>query len=261
MEEAGAAEEDGLHRGQQSADEPGSAPRSTLRPFHDSSDDGESAERQLDQLPGSVRTHPLQPPVTRRRSRGSRSLTLRPGLQAALDAITTGPAFVRNGRMDILATNLLGRAFHAETFAAPGEGNIARYTFLDPRAQSFYPNWETAADIVVAILRTEAGRDPFNKAIQDLVGELSTRSDEFRIRWSKHNVRWHGAGTKSFHHPVVGDLTFAYEDMQFIQHHGLTFLIYVPEPGSPSEERTRLLASWQATTDTSTSVDPARSSR
>ena len=195
------------------------------------------------------------------RRRAGKSTVLRPGIQLMLDAITGGPAVVRNGRMDILATNLLGRAFHAETFAAPREGNIARYTFLDPRAQSFYPNWETAADIVVAILRTEAGRDPFNKAIQDLVGELSTRSDEFRIRWSKHNVRWHGAGTKSFHHPVVGDLTFAYEDMQFIQHHGLTFLIYVPEPGSPSEERTRLLASWQATTDTPTSVDPARSSR
>lgn len=184
------------------------------------------------------------------RRRSGRNTAIRPGMQLMLDAITGGPAVVRNGRMDVLAANLLGRAFHAETFDGPGEGNIALYLFLDPRARKFYPNWEAAADIVVAILRTEAGRDPYNKAIQDLIGKLSTCSDEFRVRWGRHNVRQHGAGTKSFHHPIVGDLTFAYEAMQFIQHPGLTFLIYVPEPGSPSEERIRLLASWQASNET-----------
>ena len=190
------------------------------------------------------------PLPTRQRGRGStRAAAVRPGMQLVLDTITGGPALIRNGRMDILAANALGRALHTETLESPGDGNIARYTFLDPRADDFYPHWDSAADIVVAILRTEAGRDPYNKAIQDLVGELSTRSDQFRIRWGAHNVRQHGAGTKNFIHPIVGELTFAYEDMQFIQQPGLTFLIYATETESASEERIRLLASWQATQD------------
>ena len=192
-----------------------------------------------------------QPPIPTKpwRRGNTRAAAVRPGMQLVLDAITGGPALIRNGRLDILAANMLGRAFHTETLESPGDGNIARYTFLDPRARDFYPNWDTAADIVVAILRTEAGRDPYDKAIQDLVGELSTRSDQFRTRWGAHNVRQHGAGTKSFIHPIVGELTFAYEDMQFVQQPGLTFLIYVTEPGSASEERVQLLASWQATQD------------
>lgn len=190
------------------------------------------------------------PTPTRPRSRGNgRPTPVSKGMQLVLDAITGGPALIRNGRMDILATNMLGRALHSETLESPGEGNIARYAFLDPRARDFYPHWESAADIVVAILRTEAGRDPYDKAIQDLVGELSTRSDEFRVRWGAHDVRLHGAGRKTFIHPIVGEVEFAYEDMQLVQQPGLTFLIYATESGSPSEERIRLLASWQATRD------------
>jgi len=188
-------------------------------------------------------------PTAPRRRGSPRAAAVRPAMQLVLDAITGGPALIRNGRMDILATNTLGRAFHTETFEKPGEGNIARYTFLDKRAHDFFPNWDTAADIVVAILRTEAGRDPYDKAIQDLVGELSTRSDQFRTRWGAHNVRQHGAGRKQFVHPIVGEVDFAYEDMQFVQQPGLTFLIYAAESGSASEERVQLLASWQATKD------------
>jgi transcriptional regulator with XRE-family HTH domain len=203
-----------------------------------------------------------QAPIpTKPRRHRSRSAAVRPGRQLVLDAITGGPALIRNGRMDILAANVLGRAFYTETLESPGDGNIARYTFFDPRAQDFYPNWDAAAGIVVAILRTEAGRDPYDRSIQDLVGELSTRSDPFRMRWGAHNVRQHGAGTKSFIHPIIGELTFVYEDMQFIQQPGLTFLIYATELGSPSEERVRLLASWQATQDAAdnTAAIPAAS--
>ncbi len=173
---------------------------------------------------------------------------IRRGLQLALDTITTGPAFVRNGRMDILATNALGRAFYEDVFAAPGLGNLARFNFLDlARSRVFYPDWDTAADASVAILRTEAGRDPYDKGLQDLIGELSTRSDEFRTRWGAHNVRRHGTGVKSFHHAIVGDLTLAYEGLELTTEPDLSFLIYAAEPGSPSEERLRLLASWAAT--------------
>ena len=112
------------------------------------------------------------------------------------------PAIIRNGRMDLLATNHLGRAMHASLYDSEPGGvpNFARYTFFDDDSHRFYPNWDTAADTCVAILRTEAGRDPHDKALHDLVGELSTRSEEFRGRWSSHNVRLHGAGVKHFSH-------------------------------------------------------------
>lgn len=125
-----------------------------------------------------------------------------------LDAVTEGPAFVRNGRMDLLAANRLARAFYAQVYADPqSPANLARFTFLDDNAHRFYPDWDSAADICVAILRTEAGRDPRDKDLHDLVGELSTRSTEFRTHWGSHNVRHHGTGAKTFHHHIVGNLT------------------------------------------------------
>lgn len=165
-----------------------------------------------------------------------------------LDAVTAGPAFVRNGRMDILAANQLARAFYADVYATPGnQANLARFNFLDPASRRFYPDWDQAADMAVAILRTEAGRNPHDKDLHDLVGELSTRSDDFRTRWGAHNVRHHGTGTKRFHHPAVGDLTLAYEGLEMTAEPGLSLTIYTAEPGSPSEEGLRLLASWAAT--------------
>ncbi|MEV5342122.1 helix-turn-helix transcriptional regulator [Streptomyces sp. NPDC052676] len=169
-------------------------------------------------------------------------------LQWVLDAVTAGPAFVRNGRMDVLAANQLFRAFYADLYAAPGnQQNLARFTFLDPAARRFYPDWDSFADITVAIVRTEAGRNPHDKDLHDLVGELSTRSDAFRIRWGAHNVRHHGTGTKHFHHTAVGDLTLAFEGLEMAAAPGLTLTIYTAEPGSPSEEGLRLLATWAAT--------------
>jgi transcriptional regulator with XRE-family HTH domain len=169
-------------------------------------------------------------------------------LQWVLDAVTAGPAFVRNGRMDLLAANELARAFYADVYASAGnQANLARFQFLDPASRRFYPDWEQAADIAVAILRTEAGRSPHDKGLHDLVGELSTRSDDFRTRWGAHNVRHHGTGTKRFRHRTVGDLTLAYEGLEMTAAPGLTLTIYTAEPGSASEEGLRLLASWAAT--------------
>ncbi|MER7378026.1 helix-turn-helix transcriptional regulator [Streptomyces lanatus] len=169
-------------------------------------------------------------------------------LQWTLDAITAGPAFVRNGRMDIVATNQLARAFYRDIYATPGnQANLARFQFLDPASRRFYPDWDLFADIAVAILRTEAGRNPYDKELHDLVGELSTRSEEFRTRWGAHNVRRHGTGTKRFHHEVVGEVTLAYEGLELTAEPGLTLTIYAAEPGSASEESLRLLASWAAT--------------
>jgi hypothetical protein len=133
--------------------------------------------------------------------------------------------------------------------------NFARFTFLDSAAHRFYPDWERAADTAVANLRTAAGRSPHDKALHDLVGELSTRSDEFRRRWSAHNVRTHGSGVKAFHHHVVGDLSLAWESLDLRAEPGLTMTIYAAEPGSPTQQALNLLASWAATHDPSDRTD------
>jgi transcriptional regulator with XRE-family HTH domain len=190
----------------------------------------------------------------RPRRRAGTRWTPRPSLQWVLDKFTA-PAIVRNGRMDLLACNHLGRAMHASVYesAAGAPPNFARFTFLDlDAARDFYPDWDGAADICVAILRTEAGRDPHDKDLHDLVGELSTRSPDFRHRWSSHNVRQHGAGTKRFHHSDVGDLELAYESVDMISDPGLTLTLYAAEPGSPTAHALDLLASWAAVTDDTT---------
>jgi transcriptional regulator with XRE-family HTH domain len=184
--------------------------------------------------------------LIRPRRRATKRWTPRPALQWTLDAITHGPAIIRNGRMDLLATNHLGRAMHSSLYdrVAGGPPNFARYTFLEEDARRFYPKWDIAADTVVAILRTEAGRDPHDKELHDLVGELSTRSEEFRRRWSAHDVRLHGAGTKEFHHTAVGDLVLAYESLDMVSEAGLNLTIYAAEPASPTADALTLLASW-----------------
>lgn len=184
----------------------------------------------------------------RPRRRVSKRWTPRPALTWVLDSITA-PAIVRNGRMDLLTANRLGRAMHASVYDSAGsqQPNFARFTFLDlDVAHDFYPDWDTAADTCVSILRTEAGRDPHDKDLHDLIGELSTRSAEFRRRWGNHDVRLHGAGTKLFHHAVVGDLDLAYESVDMISDPGLTLTIYAAEPCSATAHALDLLASWTA---------------
>jgi transcriptional regulator with XRE-family HTH domain len=194
--------------------------------------------------------------LVRPRRRASKRWTPRPALQWALEAITHGPAIIRNGRMDLLATNHLGRAMHSSLYDnnPTGPPNFARYTFLDEDSRRFYPHWETAADTAVAILRTEAGRDPHDKGLHDLVGELSTRSEEFRRRWSTHNVRLHGAGTKQFHHRIVGDLVLAYESFDLVAEPGMSLTIYAAEPTSSTAEALALLASWAAAQNVDTAT-------
>ncbi|GAA4773891.1 helix-turn-helix transcriptional regulator [Microbacterium gilvum] len=171
----------------------------------------------------------------------------RPSLQWALEALTGAVAFVRDPRQDILATNALGRAFYSPLIGDGGRTpNLARFQFLDPAARDFYPDWELFAEMCVAIMRAEAGRDPHDRALQDLVGELSTQSDLFRRLWGAHDVRTHGAGTKRFRHPVVGEVTLAYEELAVTAEPGAILMVYTAEPGSPSADRLALLASWAA---------------
>jgi hypothetical protein len=158
------------------------------------------------------------------------------------------PAYVRNGRLDILSANRLGYALYSEVFADPVRpANMARFIFLNPRATEFFDNWESIANDAVAILRAEAGRDPYDRRLSDLIGELSTRSEEFRVRWAAHNVKFHRTGAKSLHHPLVGDLTLTYEALELPADTGQRILVYTAEPGSPSDDALNLLASWSST--------------
>ena len=171
-------------------------------------------------------------------------------MQLALDAITTSPAFVRNARMDVVAENLMFRALYSPLYAMPERPvNLAKFVFLHRESSGrFYPDWSLAADINVAILRTESGRNPHNTSLRALVTELSGSSAEFRTRWDAHNVRNHATGEKVFHHPIVGELRMLYQAMEPLDTPGMNFLIYTAEPGSRTADSLRLLASWAATT-------------
>jgi hypothetical protein len=175
---------------------------------------------------------------------------VRPSVQRVLDSMISTAAFVRNGRLDILSANQLGYALYATAFLDPGRPvNLARFIFLDPRSTEFYRDWDGIAQAAVGSLRTEAGRDPYDRALTDLVGELSTRSEEFRVRWAAHDVKYYRSGTQPFHHPLVGDLTLDYDALEIPADLGLTIVAYTAEAGSPSQQALDLLASWTSTPD------------
>ncbi|NQW92393.1 helix-turn-helix domain-containing protein [Curtobacterium sp. VKM Ac-2861] len=183
--------------------------------------------------------------------------TLRVGLQYTLDAFTGGPAFIRNDRLDLLGANALGRALYADLFRKAERPNLARAAFLDRDwADAFHPDWDVAADQSVAILRTAAGHDPHDEDLQALIGELSTRSPEFRAKWGVHDVRRHATGEKHFVHPVVGALDLHFEGSRLMSDPGLSLLLYSAEPGSPTADALRLLGSVAAT-DRRDAVDAA----
>jgi transcriptional regulator with XRE-family HTH domain len=223
--------------------------RGNARGVSDDVLDGVSRALQLDEaerehLLDLVRTANTERPPRR----PSAPQRVRPSVQRIVDAMTDIPAFVRNGRLDILYANPLAAALYSDQFNDPVQPpNSARFAFLEPRARTFYADWERAAHDVVAQLRGEAGRNPYDRTLSDLVGRLSTRSEEFRVLWASHDVRVHRSGTKRFHHPLVGDLTLAYERLDLPADPGLVIVTYSAEPGSASEDALRELDGWSST--------------
>lgn len=168
-------------------------------------------------------------------------------LQRVLDSMTTAAAFVRTGRLDIVGTNALARALYSPVLDDPRHrGNLARFDFLDRRAADFYPNYDAALSVAVALLRTESGRNPRDPELINLVGELATRSEAFRARWGAHDVRSHRGGVKEFNHPAVGYLELTYDSMELVAAPGLTLTAYTAEPHTLSADNLGLLASWAA---------------
>lgn len=203
----------------------------------------DEAERQhLTDLARAANTSPA------RATRRNVPQQVRPGIRLILDGMADTPAFIRNGRLDILAVNTLGRALYSPVFTSHGgTPNLARFRFFDPAARTFYPDFADSARTTVELLRTEAGRDPFNPSLTGLIGELSTRSEEFRALWAAHNVRLHRTGIKHFNHPAIGRLDLMFEAMALEADEGLTLTAYTAEPGTPSHDGLKLLASWAAT--------------
>lgn len=191
-------------------------------------------------------------PIDRRGSR-RREVGITPQVQWMLDSITMSAAFVRNGRLDVIATNALARALHAPMFASDttlthGHANFARYHFLDPDSRNFFVDWHSGAAATVALLRAEAGREPHDRLLRELVGELSTLSPEFRSLWASHDVRIRHDGVKQLQHPEVGFVELTYQSVDLPAAVGAVhdLSLYTAEPGTAHEERLGLLASWAA---------------
>ncbi len=184
------------------------------------------------------------------RKRKPAPATVPASVQLVLDTISDAPAWLRNARHDILAANRMARALYSPILADPRRpANTARFVYLDPAAQDYYPDWDRTANDIAAMLRSEAGHNPHDKLLIELIGELSTRSEEFRTRWAAHNVRFHRTGLKKLHHPVVGTLDLTFEALEFPAHPGLTLLVYTAPAGSPTADALKLLSSWAATTE------------
>ncbi|WP_087872358.1 helix-turn-helix transcriptional regulator [Arthrobacter globiformis] len=178
-----------------------------------------------------------------------------PPVRWLLDSMTMSAGFIRNGRLDVVAANPLGRALHAPMFAssttaAHGRANFARFHFLDPAAREFFVDWDAGAAATAALLRTEAGREPNDKALRELIGELSTVSPEFRTLWGSHNIRFRHDGIKRLRHPVVGYLELTYQSLALptLPRAVHELSVYTAEPGTKHEEQLKLLTSWAATT-------------
>src|SRR6185295_15457865 len=100
-------------------------------------------------------------PVAPKRARPART-RVRPVVQRLLDQIEA-PAIVSSVRGDYLAANTLGRALYAPVFESPEQPpNSARFTFLDPAARDFFPDWERLASDLVTTSRSQAGRNPYD---------------------------------------------------------------------------------------------------
>jgi transcriptional regulator with XRE-family HTH domain len=168
-------------------------------------------------------------------------------LRQLLDTMHDVPAIVLHRGMDVLAWNRGAVALLTDFGKLPpAERNLIRLTFLDPGFRALYADWPRAARECVAALRMEAGRNPHDRALSDLVGELSVRDADFRAWWAGHQVRGPRQLTKTYNHPVVGSLTLDVQQFTVDTHPDQLLVAYTAEPGSPAHEALRFLLQWSA---------------
>lgn len=189
-----------------------------------------------------------QSPVTQARRKRPTTTTVRPVLQQVLDAVGEAPAWIRNGRHDILAMNPLARALYSPVLEKTRRpANTARFVYLFPKeAEQFFVDYEQITRDSAAMLRLEAGKNPHDKALIELVGELSTQSELFRQHWASQDVRFHRSGRKRLRHPIVGQLDLDFESMELPSEPGLQLNIYTAAAGTPTADAIKMLASWAA---------------
>ncbi|WP_066363287.1 helix-turn-helix transcriptional regulator [Herbidospora mongoliensis] len=176
---------------------------------------------------------------------GDRPPRARAAVRMMLDALDPVPAVLHGPCLEVVAMNRMGKVL-LDDFEAmpPGERNMVRWMFLNPKARSVYPDWDEVAAQMVAILRLAAGHDVHNPRLALLVDELTERSPRFAHFWDDYMVFQHTHGTKRFHHDVVGTMSINYESLVPPTDPHLSLIIYSAATGSPSEEKLRTLASW-----------------
>ncbi|MFH8569946.1 helix-turn-helix domain-containing protein [Streptomyces sp. NPDC017993] len=182
---------------------------------------------------------------TRPRRRATQRV--QPQLQRLLDDLTATPALVMGRRMDILAWNSLAAALVSDFSEIPEKKrNYTRILFTDPAMRSLYADWEYVARTAVAQLRMEAAKYPDDSRLTALVGELSVQDPNFRQWWAAHHVAARTVGTKTLHHPVAGVLTLDWDTLTASTDPDQQLVVWTAEPGTPSHDGLRILASWAA---------------
>ncbi|AQT79960.1 transcriptional regulator [Mycolicibacterium litorale] len=186
------------------------------------------------------------------------AVAVRSALQQVLGAISDAPAWIRNGRYDVLAMNQLARALYSPMLADPRRpANTARFVYLAPEAaKDFFVDYDQIVGDAAAKLRMEAGHNPHDEELIALVGELSTCSGLFRQRWASQDVRLRRSGHKRLRHPIVGRLDLDVESFELAAEPGLHLNVYTAAAGTPTADNLALLASWAATQEAlATEVD------
>ncbi|MFI1788688.1 helix-turn-helix domain-containing protein [Streptomyces olivaceoviridis] len=191
-------------------------------------------------------TH-LAKPKAHKKKPAARQQQVRGALRQLLDTMEGVPAYVVGRRSEILAWNRMAAALFGDWGELPpGERNWARLVFLRPAYRELFVDWEQKAIDIVCALRMDAGCDPDDARLSVLVGELSVKSEEFRRLWATHDVKEKSHGVKQLHHPLVGDLALNFESFRLTDGSEQSLVTYHADPGSPSADSLRLLASWGA---------------
>jgi transcriptional regulator with XRE-family HTH domain len=159
-----------------------------------------------------------------------------PRLQRVLDTLEFSPAFVRTAAWDVVAWNSAAAAVLTDyNTLATAQRNILRLIFCDPRVRAAQTDWESVARFVVASFRADAARAGAAKNVQALVDELCSISPEFEAMWRDNDVRTHGDGTKTLHHPIAGPLAMEYSAFAVDGRPDLTMVIY--NPATPEDAK------------------------